>query len=102
MNEEKNVEQTEEDNAIVYVNVYAVTRIFGGHEEGGWWYNWYECVECVPCKAKNADMIVGEIEEEHKGIKHGDIYSVLGGVDLRILVEEKRCESKSTEHPVYC
>jgi len=24
---------------VEYVNVYAVTRLYGGPEEGGWWYD---------------------------------------------------------------
>ena len=28
-----------------YVNVYAITRHYGGPEEGGWWYNTGEPIE---------------------------------------------------------
>lgn len=89
------------ENEKVYVNVYEVTRRFGGQEEGGWWYNWYECLETVSCKAKYTDEIVEDLKKEYEGRKHGDIYSVLGGVDIQVLVESKRCESETTEAPMY-
>ncbi len=85
----------------VYVNVYEVTRHYGGAEEGGWYYDWYECLECVPCRENNAEKIKDELWEEYKGMKYGDISSVLGGVDIMIYIEEKRCESQTLERPYY-
>lgn len=85
----------------VYVNVYEVTRRFGGHEEGGWWYNWYECLECVPCKEKYSDEIKNDLWEEYKHLQYGDIYSVLGGVKIEVCIENKRCESETVKRPHY-
>jgi hypothetical protein len=90
-----------DENKKVYVNAYKVTRHFGGHEEGGWWYNWYECIEAVPCKNKFSDEIKEDLEKEYAGLKHGDIYSVLGGADVVVLIEETRCESQTKERPYY-
>ena len=33
-----------------FINVYAVTREFAGHEEGGWWFNDFECIKTVQCE----------------------------------------------------
>lgn len=90
-----------DENKIVYVNVYSVTREYGGPEEGGWWFNWYKCIECAPVKEKNADLMQEEMEKEYEGIKHGNIYSVLGGTDLEVLIESKRCASETREKPIY-
>lgn len=44
---------------LLYLNVYLVTRHYGGPEEGGWWYNRGEAVASMPVKAR--------IEKGHKG-----------------------------------
>ena len=36
---------------ILYINVYRTTRHFGGHEEGGWYYNVGEPLASVPIPA---------------------------------------------------
>jgi hypothetical protein len=89
------------ENTIVYVNVYSVTRHYGGAEEGGWWYNWYECIETYPVKNKAAELIREELEAEHNHKKFGNIYSVLGGRDIEIYIEETPKESETTERPYY-
>lgn len=37
----------------MYLNVYAVTRHYGGPEEGGWWYNVGTPLASVPIKAES-------------------------------------------------
>lgn len=38
--EDRGIEMTKDRK--VAVSVYAVTRHYGGPEEGGWWYNWQD------------------------------------------------------------
>lgn len=90
-----------DDNMKVYVNVYKVTRHFGGHEEGGWYFNWYECIECVPTKNKYSDDICEELEKQYEHMKRGDIYSVLGGTDIIVNIEKSMKESETKERPYY-
>lgn len=85
----------------VYVNVYSVTRHFGGHEEGGWYYDWYMCVETIPCKNKYSDEIAKDLEEAYAKHKRGDISSVLGGVDVVVYVEDEISKSATRERPMY-
>lgn len=85
-----------------YLNLYATTRHYGGPEEGGWWYNWHRCVFSID---------VSQIDDSDiKDLKRiliscypdeGNIYSVNGGVEFSILIEENRAESASTERPHY-
>jgi hypothetical protein len=89
------------DDHMVYVNVYAVERCYGGPEEGGWWYDWYDCIETYPCRNKNADTVQEQLEIGYDHIKEGDISSVLGGTDLRVWIEEKPAESQTKERPYY-
>lgn len=37
---------------ILYVNAYAVTRHYGGPEEGGWWFNSGSPLASIPVKAE--------------------------------------------------
>lgn len=39
----------------LYVNVYAVTRYYGGSEEGGWWYDVGEPLASVPVEGKDGE-----------------------------------------------
>ncbi|WP_410988580.1 hypothetical protein [Bacillus cereus] len=85
----------------VYVSAYKVTREFGGHEEGGWWFNWYTCLETIPCKNKFSDEIKEDLMKEYEGLKHGNIYSVLGGADVEVFIERRPAENETKERPIY-
>jgi hypothetical protein len=85
-----------------FVNVYEVTRHYGGPEEGGWWYDWAECLEVYPVRDEEQGEQVKEwLWENYKHKKYGDISSVLGGVDIRIYIEDEPKEYESTERPYY-
>jgi hypothetical protein len=90
------------EDDMVFVNVYKVTRHYGGAEEGGWYYNWYTCIETFPVKNKNAHTVKEELESEHAHHKYGNIYSVLGGQDIAVMIEATPKESETTERPYYC
>lgn len=84
----------------IYVNVYQVTRHFGGHEEGGWWYNWYECVKTIRVPRLGlACALQDKLYKSHSDI--GNIYSVNDGVQYWVAIEDNKAESQSTEIPHY-
>ncbi|KEK23859.1 hypothetical protein [Bacillus gaemokensis] len=85
----------------VYVSVYKVTREFGGHEEGGWWFDWYKCLETIPCKNKFSDEIKEDLLKEYNDVKHGDISFVLGGADVQVFIERRPAENETRERPMY-
>lgn len=79
---------------IVYVNVYDITRCFGGPEEGGWWYDAGECIQI--------HRVAGRNEAECSNMAHAlrdrlradfpktdKRYSVLGGDDYDIFIEDE-------------
>jgi hypothetical protein len=74
-----------------YLNVYAVTRHYGGPEEGGWWFNRGEPLASVPVTDMSDDQIIVE-RDRLKGLfedhAEGDIYSVLGGVAVSVHNED--------------
>jgi hypothetical protein len=94
------------------ITAYAVTRHYGGPEEGGWWYNWYTPIKTVALpksyqrsnnRASKAILSrVSTIKEELDTVNEGDIYSVNGGVLLDVIVELFKHEFASTEQPHYC
>jgi hypothetical protein len=90
-----------EENLKVYVNVYLITRHFGGYEEGGWYWNKAVCVETVPCKNKYSDEIQEDLKKEYEHANDGNIYSVLGGTEVAVYIERAMKESESLEAPQY-
>jgi hypothetical protein len=37
---------------MLYLNAYLVSRVYGGPEEGGWWYDAGEPIACIPIPTK--------------------------------------------------
>lgn len=89
------------EDEIVFVNVYEITRHFGGYEEGGWYFNWYQCIESVPVRNKNSELMQEEMENRYEDRKHGNIYSVLGGTDIDVRIEFNPKQSETRERPHY-
>lgn len=85
----------------VYLNVYDVTRHFGGQEEGGWWYNAGELIETIETTEEKCDETRAQLLEKHKDRNVGDIYSALGGVLLEVQVDDAPGEDWPTQRPHY-
>lgn len=89
------------DNHMGFVNVYEVTREYGGSEEGGWYYNSLRCIESIPVRKSHSEAMIKWAEEEYNHVAHGNIYSVLGGSQLDIIWEDEPCGSETKERPYY-
>lgn len=83
-----------------YVNVYRVERSYGGPEEGGWYYNHYDCIDSKEVPFSKIDETKESLRKKY-GTGEGDIYSVLGGYEICILVEEEPARSETKERPYY-
>ena len=88
-------------NRDVYINVYAVTRHFGGPEEGGWWYNAGEILESKQCHPELVNSVRAELEAKYADQKEGDIYSVRGGVDIEVQLSDEPGEDFPKHTPHY-
>jgi hypothetical protein len=89
---------------IAFFNVYTTVRLYGGPEEGGWYYNYTNLEFCVPFLYENEEtlkLMIKAHEERIKELPRGDIYSVNGGQNAFIMIEKTAGESASTEHPHY-
>lgn len=85
-----------------FINVYGITRHYGGPEEGGWWYDWYHLVKSVPIRnGKALNMRLIKLMKRYRWNAQGDISSVLGGEQVYIRLEQFVGESQSTERPHY-
>lgn len=85
-----------------FINVYSVSRHYGGAEEGGWWYDWYHLVKSVPVRNNKAlTMRLVKFLKKYSRHAMGDIYSVLGGEQIYVRLEQFVGESQSTERPHY-
>lgn len=86
----------------MYLNVYLVTREFGGSEEGGWYYDNYECIHSELAEnEENIEEEIERLEEEYASYKQGNISSVRGGTDVKVLYENYKSESETDEVPEY-
>lgn len=82
------------------INVYAVTRQFGGHEEGGWWYNWSDCVCTVPARDRDDVQTVIDFLRQ-RFINEGDISNMAGGVEYHVCAEYEPAQTASRVTPHY-
>jgi len=88
---------------VKYLSVYTITRHYGGPEEGGWWYNTSHLRDTIPfeysegAESKLREYLKNKWKDEHGG----DIYSVLGGSEMEILVEDTPGQHQDTEVPHY-
>lgn len=92
------------EHTIRFVNAYSVERCYGGPEEGGWWYDAGEPIASIPIRgsddpesAKGAlRAMFGWPRERSQGR-----YSVLGGADFEIYVEDGPPEAFPKQRPHY-
>jgi hypothetical protein len=67
------------------VAVYMADKAFGGHEEGGWWYDTGRLMEYRgSLTAEQAEIVADEYREQYP--RTGKRSSVLGGDDWDVLV----------------
>lgn len=95
--------QMKRDFSRRYINVYCVTREYGGPEEGGWWYNAYHYVKGYKYTTpQDAEADLDRITKEWSGESSGNINSVLGGELYVAYLENRYAESATKERPYYC
>jgi hypothetical protein len=83
-----------------YVNVYSLERNYGGPEEGGWWYDSGDPVRSVKAYTDaEADSLVENFKQHYPST--GNRYSVLGGEDYGVYVEDHPAAAFPTERPRY-
>ena len=87
---------------MVYVNTYTVERVYGGPEEGGWWYDAGSPVESVRAPLADAERV--QVEREAANADLAGVrsrYSVIGGPDVMALVEGHFARPWPSRRPHY-
>ena len=83
--------EKEYNNSEFYVNVYSVSRIFGGHEEGGWYYWHYDCLESVSVFGATADDMKAHLEKVYQQYED----------QIEIYIEERPMQRQTDTKPIY-
>ena len=92
-----------------YINVYEVTRHYGGPEEGGWWYDAGDPLASVPVQVDDLYEVTDAMRAEGERIRGifvdavewGDIHSVNGGAEVCIQYEDRHAEAYPSRRPHY-
>lgn len=82
-----------------WVNVYTVTRGFGGREGGGWYYLKYQCLKSRQVGFWEASALQMKWLQEYSGLKWGDLRTKSGGQDVLVLIEQRKAARKTTRPP---
>lgn len=89
-----------------YVNEYRVSQVYGGPEEGGWWFtagtfeaNHGQFVDLEEAIAHRDWLHNTEVEA--RGHNYRDRYSVLGDEDTEFAVDDQPGEDFPKEYPHY-
>ena len=85
-----------------FVNVYEVTRHYGGPEEGGWWYNRGTPLASVPVlPGQDIATVEAALTAAYADQAQGSIYSMRGGCEISIMVEDHFAAPWPAERPHY-
>ena len=94
--------QTSEYGGGSFVNVYLVSREYGGPEEGGWYYDWYELVKSYPTSSgRHTSRRVMKAIHKFFEEAYGDTSSASGGIEVVIRTEQTIGESETKFTPHY-
>jgi hypothetical protein len=87
---------------LQWVNVYTVTRAFGGREAGGWYYLKYECEKSRQVGFWEAQFLCYTwLQQYTQSHKWGDVRSKTGGQDVLVCIEPRKAARRTTRPPRY-
>lgn len=86
---------------IPWVNVYTVTRAFGGSEEGGWYYRRYTCVKSQQVWLWDAEVTEAMFLRNYKDLAWGLLCKEAAGQEVVVRVESRRAALEYKRKPDY-
>lgn len=87
---------------VPWVNVYTVSRAFGGTEAGeNWYYRKYTCIDSRQVWFKEADLIQLKLRQRFSALTWGNISSETRGQEVAVFIEKVRAALETTERPTY-
>ncbi len=78
------------DPTYRWVNIYEITRCYGGSEEGGWWYDWHDCVESIRARRGTEENVQKELRERFRDL------------NVVLYAEDFAEQSQTRRRPHYC
>lgn len=85
-----------------FLTAYEITREYGGPEEGGWYWDNFVPVESILVESEDeAEKEFLRLWDKYGSNAWGKLYSVLGGMEVRICIEDFMAENQTTERPRY-
>ncbi|WP_054943585.1 hypothetical protein [Paenibacillus ihuae] len=85
-----------------WVNVYTVTRGFGGTEAGGWYYLKYECVKSRQVGFWEAEILrIQWLQQYTLSHTWGNLRAKTGGQEVVVRIEPRRAASRINLPPRY-
>jgi len=86
---------------LQWVNVYTVTRAYGGREEGGWYYRRFDCEESHQVWFWDAEWLQLKLKRRFSGLAWGDISPESVGQEVIVLIEQRRAAQQTVSTPPY-
>jgi len=87
---------------MLYVNVYSVSRHYGGPEEGGWWFDAGKVVASHPSwSLDQARVLQDALRESYPPSQGAGRYSVFGGEDIVVTIEDEPARAWPETRPHY-
>lgn len=90
--------------APFYVVAYCIDRVFGGREEGGWWYDWQSVLETRQVyTVTEALAAMRELRARYPQPRNNR-FSAAGSADYFVELRYDRASlpEQDTERPYYC
>jgi hypothetical protein len=100
-------EKIDKYDGFRFVNVYLVDRVYGGPEEGGWWFDTGRFVEAYPVRGTRAkelerlDYVKGLCDDRNEEEGNRDIGSVLSDGEYDCWIQDEPGSDFPTERPMY-
>ncbi|MDH6674937.1 hypothetical protein M2277_005636 [Paenibacillus sp. LBL] len=80
---------------IQWVNVYTVTRAFGGSEEGGWYYRRYTCEVSRQVWRWDAEALRMELLRRFSNLAWGMLSSESVGQEVEVFIEKRKAAQEN-------
>lgn len=84
---------------IPWVNVYTVSRAYGGGEAGGWYFRKYTCIESRQVWFWNAEALQMKLRKRFSGLEWGVLTSESVGQEVAVLIEHRRAAQEFKPRP---
>lgn len=85
---------------VPYINVYVVTRCYGGSDYGGWYYRKYSCVKSRREFVWDAEWRKQVFLRQFSGLNWGSISAESEGQEVVVRIERKKAASDFTTEPL--